>query len=1319
MSTELRRALDEVAARRRSVRVRVALALAWVALAVVAVGLGLALGRPGTERHAPGIILVWLGALVGVGFAIALPILRAPVDPRQVAGEVEAKFPDLGTGLLAAIDEDVASPDAPRSYLQSAVIRQVLAHHRRHDWTEAVVPTARLRFAGLAYFASLILLAVATLTMFFQAARHNQVAERLLAENPGLVAGEAPQIQVEPGSVEVERGAPLLVVARFAGGVPADASLVTEDGSGSSTAKAMSRALEDPTFAGRIESVGTDLTYRVRFPRGESEAFKIKVFDYPEVRRADAKLDFPSYTGMETKIVEDIRHVTAVEGTNLTLTFHLNKAVVEAKLVDEKGEATPLAKLDGKDTPLYASSFTLVDPHRYKVELVDQDGRKSKVPAEVAVNVTRNRPATVAMTQPSRDVRVSPVEELTLKALVDDDFGVTRHGLAYSVAGEEPKEVELAGPKPSGKKIKAEHLLAFEAMKARPDQLVTYYFWAEDIGPDGQPRRTMGDMFFAEVRHFDEIFRQGEQQSASEEQPPPQNGAAQQAEKLAELQKQIINATWKLVRRETRSQPTAEFAADAKTLRESQEAAIEQAEGLAGELRDETSKDGLAKAIGAMKDAVKRLTSAETTPSIKELPPALTAEQSAYQTLLKLRARETEVTRQRSRSSSSSSASQQQRQQELDQLELKDDENRFEQQTSAKARTEQQQQQQEDRQVANRLKELAQRQADLNTRLKELQSALEAAKDQAAREEIERQLKRLREQQQQMLRDTDELQQRMESEPNRERLAQERQQVEQARENVRQASEALEEGRLSQAVNEGARAKDKMDQVRDDLRKKSSDRFAQDMTEMREQARKLDETQTQLADQLDAKDKQAQRALRDSDARQQALEGLKGQETQLDGLLDRMRDTVQQAEETEPLLAKQLYEAVNKANQQAIPEALKQAEQLAEVGINDEAAKSARQAGQGIGQLREGVEKAASSVLGDETAALKRAQSELEDLSKQVDRELARNDPANPSGQQPRGQGQPQPGEQASQQPGTEAGQQPGEQPGTEAGQQPGQQPGRQRGQQGQQGQGQQGQGQQSQQGQQGQGQQGQGQQGQGQQNQGQQGQGQQGQGQQNQGQQGQGQQGQGQQGQGQQGQGQQGQGQQGQGQQGQGQGQQGQGQGQQGQGQQGQGQQGQGQGQGGQGGNRQGGMRQAGSTNGGGNTEGAEGLLEGMGQEITARAPVPSGPITGDGFRQWSDRMRDVEELLQDPQLRAEAARIRDRARGAREEYKRHATEPDPKALKEMVADPIRELRDRVAEEVRRRESPDSLVPIDRDPVPTRFTEGVRRYYERLGSGR
>ncbi len=112
-----------------------------------------------------------------------------------------------------------------------------------------------------------------------------------------------------------------------------------------------------------------------------------------------------------------------------------------------------------------------------------------------------------------------------------------------------------------------------------------------------------------------------------------------------------------------------------------------------------------------------------------------------------------------------------------------------------------------------------------------------------------------------------------------------------------------------------------------------------------------------------------------------------------------------------------------------------------------------------------------------------------------------------------------------------------------------------------------------------------------------------------------------------------------------------------------------------------------------------------------------PGGPITGEGFRQWSDRMRDVEELIEDPEWRAEASRVRDRVRGAREEFRRHSKEPDWNKLQDLVTKPINELRKRIGEELSRRESPDSLVPIDRDPVPPQFAEGVRRYYERLGS--
>ncbi len=1194
--------------------------------------------------------------------------------------------------------------------LQSAVIRQALDHRHSHTWLDTV-PNRNIRGVQVAHVVALAGLFAVFFSLMGQV--RSQAHERF----PVTSRLTGTDVQVDPGNTDLERGTALLVIARFPSAVPAEATLVLEQGTEGNSSKPMTRSLDDPTFAGRVESVNADLDYHVAYEGRTTATFHVRVFEYPELERTDAQLVFPQYTSLEPKTVEDIRHVTAVEGTKLTLVCRLNKEVATARLVDPKGETTALTQ-QAPGSPIYQAAFTLSESRRYKVQLVDREGRRNKQTTEISVNVTPNRPPVITMSQPAHDVRVSPVEELTLKAEMQDDFGLVKQGLSYTMAGKEPREIVLKEGKPAPRQARAEHLLDFESLKAKPDQLVTYFFWADDYGPDGKIRRTAGDMFFAEVRHFEEIFRQGEQppnDSAQNEQEGEQNDNAQAAEQLAELQKQIINGTWKLMRRELGAKPTDKLAGDAKTLQESQHAAIEQAGQMGQRLRDAKSKEDLNLAVSSMKEAEKLLTEAEK-PAIAPLSPALAAEQAAYQALLKLRAREFEVTRsnRRQRQSRSASASNRMSDRQLQQLELSNDENRYEEQRSARAQQEKgsqrEQAQRENRQVLNRLRELAQRQTDLNDRLKELQSALEAAKTQTAREEIERQLKRLREQEQQILRDTDELRERMENEDNRDRMADARQQVEQSRENVRRASEALEKGQLPQALTSGARAGRQLNDLREEIRKEASNRFSEDMTEMRNEARKLDENQKKLSDAIENLGQKPQQSLRDTGERKEVKEGLEQQQKGLDKILEKMQQTVTEAEESEPLLAKGLFDTVRKANEPSLPDALKGTERLVDAGINEEASKLSRRVDQGIEQMRKGVEKAAEGVLGDETAALKRAQGELEDLADQLQREIARStgQPA-PNAQRPtqprqgmngrnsnppNGQGEQREPGQDGQQPGDQQAQdgregeppQDGQQP--QAGNQPGQgqdrngQPrdaqakgsGRQR-QGGQQGEPSQD-GQQSQAGDQpGQEQAGQEQPGNRQSSDAQA----KGKGQRRPGQQ---------------------------------------------QGQRGlrgnnQPQQGDPQNQGENQPNDANAQqeRQAGAQGGGGEAgarrEALDQMLEGMNNQ------GPGGPITGEGFRQWSDRLRDVEELLDNPELRGEAARIRDRARGAREEFKRHAKVPDWTQLQTLVADPIRELRNRIAEEVRRRESPDSLVPIDRDPVPPQYAEAVRRYYERLGSGR
>jgi hypothetical protein len=110
-------------------------------------------------------------------------------------------------------------------------------------------------------------------------------------------------------------------------------------------------------------------------------------------------------------------------------------------------------------------------------------------------------------------------------------------------------------------------------------------------------------------------------------------------------------------------------------------------------------------------------------------------------------------------------------------------------------------------------------------------------------------------------------------------------------------------------------------------------------------------------------------------------------------------------------------------------------------------------------------------------------------------------------------------------------------------------------------------------------------------------------------------------------------------------------------------------------------------------------------------------GPVTGTGYREWLTRLGEVEALLDSPDLRSEVSRVRDRVRTARSDYRRHGEPPRWELVEIEMAAPLSGVRDRLIEELARRQSPEALVPIDRDLVPPRYLEVVRRYYENLGA--
>ena len=164
-----------------------------------------------------------------------------------------------------------------------------------------------------------------------------------------------------------------------------------------------------------------------------------------------------------------------------------------------------------------------------------------------------------------------------------------------------------------------------EDLQAEPDQLLAYHFWAEDAGADGTLRRISSDMFFAEVRPFEEIFRQGQPPpggASQQQQQQQQGGGAQAAQQLAELQKEIINATWKLIRREGEGLAPGNLAEDVQLIGQSQASALEKATALGQQLENPSSQQDLNEVLRHMQQSLRHLLDVDGTTAAETLPKA-------------------------------------------------------------------------------------------------------------------------------------------------------------------------------------------------------------------------------------------------------------------------------------------------------------------------------------------------------------------------------------------------------------------------------------------------------------------------------------------------------------------------------------------------------------------------------------------------------------------------------------------------------------------------------------------------------------------------
>lgn len=503
-------------------------------------------------------VVLFLAVAFAIAFGLLIPLLRT--NSRKVARRAEDVFPEFQQRLLTFAE--VRQADRAEPFLE-LLADDALQVARTAEPTHVV--TAR-RIAGLLATGA----AAVGVLIWLSAAGPGFLgygSSLLWAGNAR--GGDSPfyDILVSPGNHTVRRRGDQLVTARLIGFQAAKVRLYARF---ESTSKWEELAMQPEPGGSGFEflfaGIPEPVEYYVEAGAVRSEHYRLNVIDLPVVRRIRVTYRFPEWLRKEDVVEERGGDLRAVQGTEAELAVETDKPLLNGSLVLDDGTTVDLSPEGGNWA---RGTLPIEKDGLYHVAVLEQKDLV-RLTEDFFIEAQQEHAPTVRIRRPGRDYRANPIEEVTVEVEAGDDFGLHEVSLRYSVNGGPERNVQLLKSSGAGQSG-GSTVLYLENEKLVPGDLVSFYALARDAR---NASRT--DMFFIEAQPFEREYSQAQQSGGM------MSGADEQ-NRISERQKEIIAATWNLLRDRDRSPQKA--AEDSKFLSDVQSKLQAQARTLAQRMK--------------------------------------------------------------------------------------------------------------------------------------------------------------------------------------------------------------------------------------------------------------------------------------------------------------------------------------------------------------------------------------------------------------------------------------------------------------------------------------------------------------------------------------------------------------------------------------------------------------------------------------------------------------------------------------------------------------------------------------------------------------
>jgi hypothetical protein len=399
--------------------------------------------------------------------ALAALVLRRWLEDRRddfFAALVERRYPELHNRLINALQLGRGRANGFSPRLIEAIISDAAEATAELDLTTSLDRRPMRRAVGLALAAGL---AIAVYALLLTPRFVNGLARVLLpsADLPAHTATRILEWSVKPGNSRGPEGAPVQVEVKVAGDMPATAQLVRRSSDRTQSAAMQPDPAAGDTFRFSVLQPAESFDYYITAGDGRSATYHVEIVKRPLVEDLEPTYRLPAYVAVPPRRVEASNgEIAAIAGTTVSLALKASKPLQEAALALDGGERIAFEK--GGDDRTWLVSFVIwsraakavqpgncrpvVAPTRYQIRLLDTEGYENLDPLWHPISLVPDRPPSVAVTLPGRDLQARPSERIDLAVDARDDYGLGEVRLWYRV-NEEPAARELvrfphAGP---------------------------------------------------------------------------------------------------------------------------------------------------------------------------------------------------------------------------------------------------------------------------------------------------------------------------------------------------------------------------------------------------------------------------------------------------------------------------------------------------------------------------------------------------------------------------------------------------------------------------------------------------------------------------------------------------------------------------------------------------------------------------------------------------------------------------------------------------------------------------------------------------------